>query len=74
MAFEWHRMHKHEEQIENDIYERVCEQVCEHYEIEDVTELSKEQIAEIEHYLEEYVSEYSVMRSGFSDLFNNLEL
>ena len=74
MAFEWHRMHKHEEQIENDIYKRVCEQVCEHYEIEDVTELSKEQIAEIEHYLEEYVSEYSVMRSGFSDLFNNLEL
>ena len=39
MAFEWHRMHKHEEQIENDIHDRVCTQVCEHYEIEDVREL-----------------------------------
>ena len=46
MAFEWHRMHKHEEQIENDIYDRVCTQV----------------------------SEYSPIRSGFSDLFDNLEI
>ena len=21
MSFEWHRMHKHEEQIENDVYD-----------------------------------------------------
>ena len=74
MAFEWHRMHKHEEQIENDIYDRVCTQVCEHYEIEDVSELTKEQIAEIEHFVEEYISEDSPIRSGFSDLFDNLEL
>ena len=74
MAFEWHRMHKHEEQIENDIYDRVCTQVCEHYEIEDVSELTKEQIAEIEHFVEEYISEYRPIRSGFSDLFDNLEL
>ena len=74
MAFEWHRMHKHEEQIENDIYDRVCTQVCEHYEIEDISELTKEQIAEIEHFDEEYISEYSPIRSGFSDLFDNLEL
>ena len=73
MAFEWHRMHKHEEQIENDIFDRVCTQVCEHYEIEDVTDLSKEQIAEIEHFVGEHVGEYSVMRSGFGDLFNMLD-
>ena len=42
MAFEWHRMHKHEEQIE--------------------------------HFVEEYISEYSPIRSGFSDLFDNLEI
>ena len=73
MAFEWHRIHKHEEQIENDIFDRVCEQVREHYEVEDVVELTKEQIAEIEHFMEEYIGEYSVMRSGFADLFNHLE-
>ena len=58
MAFEWHRIHKHEEQIENDIFDRVCEQVREHYEIEDVVELTKEHIAEIEHFMEEYIGEY----------------
>ena len=74
MAFEWHRMHKQEEQNENDIYDIVCTQVCEHYEIEDVSELTKEQIADIEHFVVEYISEYSPIRSGFSDLFDNLEL
>ena len=73
MAFEWHRIHKHEEQIENDIFDRVSEQVREHYEIEDVLDLTKDQIAEIEHFMEEYIGEYSVMRSGFADLFNHLE-
>ena len=73
MAFEWHRIHKHEEQIENDIFDRVSEQVREHYEIEDILDLTKDQIAEIEHFMEEYIGEYSVMRSGFADLFNHLE-
>ena len=73
MAFEWHRIHKHEEQIENDIFDRVSEQVREHYEIEDVLDLTKDQIAEIEHFMEEYIGEYSVLRRGCADLFNHLE-
>ena len=42
-------------------------------EIEDVLNLTKEQIAEIEHFMEEYIGEYSPIRSGFADLFNHLE-
>ena len=34
MAFEWHRIHKHEEQIENDIYSRVNDQILENYGVE----------------------------------------
>ena len=41
MSFEWHRMHKHEEQIENDVYDRVMTQILEHYEIEDLSELTE---------------------------------
>ena len=39
MSFEWHRMHKHEEQIENDVYDPVMTQILEHYEIEDLNSL-----------------------------------
>ena len=72
--FVWHRMHKDEARIEREAYDCVETAILEHYEIEDVSELTKEQIAEIEHFVEEYISEYSPIRSGFSDLFDNLEL
>ena len=37
MTFEWHRMHKHEEQIENDVFDRVQQQILEHYGIEELS-------------------------------------
>ena len=47
MSFEWHRMHKHEEQIENDVYDRVMTQILEHYEIEELSQLTEAQWEEI---------------------------
>ena len=73
MSFEWHRMHKHEEQIENDVYERVSEQILEHYGLEDLSELTEEQWIEIHKWQEENVSEYSPMNMGFSDCYNQWE-
>ncbi len=72
--FSWHRMHKHEEQIENDVYDRVMTQILEHYEIEDLSELTEEQWAEIHKWQEENVSEYSPMNMGFSDCYNQWEM
>ncbi len=71
--FEWHRMHKHEEQIENDVYDRVQTQLLEHYEIEDIGELSKEQMDQVMAWREEHVSEYSPMYGGFADCYNQWE-
>lgn len=73
MSFEWHRMHKHEEQIENDVYDRVMTQILEHYEIEELSELTEEQWAEIHKWQEENVGEYSPMNMGFSDCYNQWE-
>ena len=73
MAFEWHRMHKWEENIERDVTEGVEEQIMQHYGVEDVVELTKEQIAEVIAFREAHVSEYSPMNWGFGNVINRWE-
>jgi hypothetical protein len=73
MAFEWHRMHKWEENIEREVTEGVEEQIMEHYGVDDIVELTKEQIAEVIAFREEYVSEYSPMNWGFGNVINRWE-
>ena len=72
MAFEWHRIHKHEEQIENDIYSRVNDQILEHYGVEEVYDLTSEQIEEVQKFADE-LGEYNIMYSGFMDCINAWE-
>ena len=50
MAFEWNRIHKWEENIEREVTDAVYEYVCEYYEVDDISELSEEQIAQVEGY------------------------
>jgi len=73
MAFEWHRMHKWEENIERDVTEGLEEQICEHYGVEDVLELTSEQMDEVRAFREEHVSEYSPMNWGFSNVIMRYE-
>lgn len=70
MAFDWPRIHKWEENIEREVTEGVEERLCEHYGVDDVLELTKEQIEEVAAWREEYVSEYSPMNWGFSNVMN----
>ncbi len=72
MAFEWKKIHKHEDQIEQDVTDRVYEYVCEYYNIEDITDLTKQQHAELVTYWNE-TNQYSVMLIGFSNLINHWE-
>ena len=73
MSFEWHRMYKHEEQIERDVFERVSEQLLEHYSIENLADLTEAQWEEIFEWQAKYVSEYSPMNIGFSNCYNHWE-
>ena len=72
MAFEWNRIHKWEERIESDVTDSVFEVVCEHYGIDEVEDLTKEQIEEVREFWDG-MNEYSPIYIGFSNLFNYLE-
>ena len=72
--FDWPRMHKDEEYIERQAYDSVETAILNHYNIEDIAELTKEQWVDIHAWQEENVSEYSPMNLGFSDLYNYWEM
>lgn len=72
MAFEWNRIHKWEERIENDVTESVYQVVCEFYGIDEVDELTPEQLTEVVEFRDE-LNEYSVMQIGFSNLISYVE-
>ena len=72
MTYEWPRIYKAEENIEQQVTEWVTEHVCEFFEVECVTELTKEQINAVEAFREE-VNEYSPMQIGYSNVINQWE-
>lgn len=73
MSFEWNRIHKWEENYERDITDDVIEHVCEYYEVEDIFDLTEDQINDIENFRNNDLNEYSVMQIGFSNLLNQLD-
>ena len=73
MAFEWNRIHKWEENIEREVTDAVYEYVCEYYEVDDISELTEEQIAQVEGYRDHELSEFSVLQIGFSNIINHWE-
>lgn len=73
MAFEWHRMHKWEENIERDVTDAVEQQIMEHYDVEDITTLTEEQMNEVMAFREE-LNEFSVMQWGFSNIYSQWEM
>ena len=72
--FDWARMYKDEEHIEREAYSCVEHAICNHYDIEDITELTAEQWVDIHAWQEENVSEYSLMNMAFSDVYNVWEM
>jgi hypothetical protein len=71
--FEWGRIHKWEENYERDITEDVRTYICEHYSVEEITELTEEQITEVQAFRDE-LNEYSVMQWGFSNIYSEWEM
>lgn len=72
MAFEWNRIHKWEDNIYSQVDEMVQEYVFEYYGVEELTELTEEQIQELEDFRNDpnCISEYSPLQYGFSTLIN----
>lgn len=72
MAFEWYKMYKSEEWVEMEVTDRVFDYVTEYYGVDEVSQLTEEQIDEIRTFYDE-MNEYSAMCIGFSNLINNWE-
>ena len=73
MGFEWGRIHKWEENHEREITEEVFDYVCEFFGVDNIFELEKDQVEEIDKFRDNELSEYSVMQIGFSNLMNQLD-
>ena len=72
-SFNWPRMHKWEENIEREVTDAVYEYVCEFYGVDEITELTEEQIGELESFRDLDLNEYSPFQWGFSNLINHWE-
>jgi hypothetical protein len=70
MSFEWNRIHKWEDNIESQINDSVSDYVFEYYGVDEIGELTEEQINEISTFRDEMLSEFSVMQVGFSNLIS----
>ena len=65
--FEWNRYWKTEEHYERQISDDVYDRVLEYYGVDEVSELTEEQIREIEEFRES-INPFSVLQAGFSNL------
>lgn len=71
-GFYWHRTHKIDEWVEREMIECVWDYVSEFYGVEEVTDLTEEQIEEIEAFRTE-LYEYHPLQYGFSWLISTHE-
>ena len=67
--FDWPRMYKIEEHLEREAFDSAAEYVCEFYDIEEIYDLTQEQISEIENF-KDTINEFSPMRGAFFDVIN----
>jgi hypothetical protein len=73
MSFEWHRTHKILEWVEREMTECVEQYVLEHYGLEEIHELTEEQISELETFRDEELQEYHPLQMGFSNIISYWE-
>lgn len=73
MAFEWPRSHKWEENIEREVTDGLRELIYEQYGVDEVSELTEDQIDEVMAYRDE-LSEYSPLQWAFSNVYSEWEM
>lgn len=72
MSFEWNKIHKYEDNFEREIIESVDAYVFEYYGVEELEQLTDNQVSEIETFASE-LNEYSVMQIGINNLMMRYE-
>lgn len=67
--YTWTRIHKTEEFYETQIISDVVDNVLEYFEVEEIEDLTEDQIEQVRSFSEE-LNELSVMQIGYSDVIN----
>ena len=65
MSYDWPRIHKVEDNYEQDICDTVLTHVLEHFGVDDLSQITEEQISEVIAFRLQ-LNEYSVMQWGYS--------
>jgi len=71
--FDWPRIHKIEENVEMEMINYVYDYVCEYFDVDDINELTEEQIEAVEKFRNE-INEYSPLQYGFSALLSEVDM
>jgi len=73
MSFDIPRVHKWEENIEREVTDELYSYVCEYYGVDEIADLTEEQMNEVEAYRDNDLNEYSPLQIGFSNIIQNWE-
>ena len=73
MSYDWPRIHKVEDNFYMEISDVVIEHVLTHYGVEEIEDLTQDQIDELDTYRSCQLGEYSVMQVGYSNIINMWE-
>ena len=73
MSYDYPRIHKAEENIEHQVTDWVYEHVCEFFGVDDISELTEDQISEVEAFRNE-LNEYSPMQIGYSNVLGQWDM
>ena len=73
MAFDWPKVHKWEDNLIDTATEWVTEYITEFYGVDEISELTEEQIDEIIQFRENDLNEYSPLQMGFSNIISYWE-
>lgn len=71
--YTFHRAHKVEDWISREMYDTVFEQITQWFDVEEITELTEEQMEEIIDYRDNHLNEYSPLQWGYSNIISELE-
>ena len=71
--YAFHRAHKVEDWIAREMYDCVFEQITEWFGVEEIADLTKEQMDEVIHFRENELNEYSPLHWGYTDIISEWE-
>ena len=72
-AYQFYKSHKVEDNIANEMYDLVFDHICQWFGVEELVDITTEQMDEIIDFRENQLNEYSPLQWGYSSVIGNWE-